>query len=87
MYNDLQIFQDSLLSHLGPNEHVEADDGYVGEAPKHVKCQQSFVNPEETLHMQQKVHAHHETINKRFKQWGCLDQCFHYDIWKHGDVF
>ena len=36
---DIKIFQYSLLSHLGENERVEADDGYyIGEAPQYVKC-------------------------------------------------
>ena len=34
LYNDLQIFWDSLVSQLEPNERVEADDGYKGEHPQ-----------------------------------------------------
>ena len=31
---DIKIFRYPLLSHLGENERVEADDGYhIGEAP------------------------------------------------------
>jgi hypothetical protein len=37
--------------------------------------------------MQQRVRAHHETVNKRFKQWSCLLSRFRHDIGKHGDVF
>ena len=33
VYNDLDIFLSSLASHLDPFERVEADDGYLGEAP------------------------------------------------------
>ena len=33
-YNDIEIFRNSLLSHLDQGERVEADDGYVGEHPK-----------------------------------------------------
>ena len=87
MYNDLQIFRDSLLSHLGPNERVEADDGYVGEAPQHIKCPKSFANPEETLAMQKRVRSRQETVNNRLKQWGCLNERFRHDTRKHGDVF
>ena len=55
-YNDILIFRDSLMSHLAEAERVEADDGYIGEAPMHVKCPKSITNPEKTLFMQQRVH-------------------------------
>ena len=87
IWNDITIFRNSLISFLGPNERVEADDGYVGEAPQKVKCPCSFTNPEETLDMQKRVRARHETVNKRFKQWGSLLNRFRHDIGKHGDVF
>lgn len=75
------------MSHLGPNERVEADDGYLGAAPQHVKCPMSFVNPQETQKMQQIARCRQETANKRFKQWGCLTQTFRHDIRKHAEVF
>ena len=87
MWNDILIFRDSLISYLAPNERVEADDGYVGESPQYVKCPASFTNPEESLGMQQRVRNRHETVNKRFKQWGCLLNRFRHGIGKHGDVF
>ena len=86
-WNDIAIFRNSLISFLGPHERVEADDGYVGEAPQKVKCPCSFTNPEDTLQMQELVRSRHETVNKRFKQWGCLLNRFRHDIGKHGDVF
>jgi hypothetical protein len=33
------------------------------------------------------VRARHETVNKRFKQFGCLHERFRHDAAKHGDVF
>ena len=87
MYNDIMIFRSSLLSHLAANERVEADDGYVGESPQHIKCPKSFSNPEETLSMQGIVRNRQETVNKRFKQWGILKQVYRHDIPDHGDVF
>lgn len=84
---DIKIFRNSLMSHLDNNERVEADDGYVGEAPQHVKCPMSFTNPEDTLKIQSRVRARHETVNKRFKQWGCLQQVFRHDLHRHADVF
>ena len=65
MWNDIQIFRNSLISHLKNGERVEADDGYVGEAPEFVKCPASFTNPKETLYMQQRVRNRQETVNKR----------------------
>ena len=44
LWNDLMIFRNSLLSHLEPNERIEADDGYVGEHPQKVKCPKGFTN-------------------------------------------
>ncbi len=86
-YHDMTIFRESLMSHLGRAERVEADDGYIGEAPLHVKCPKSFTNPKETLHMQQRVRNRQETVNKRFKDWGILRQLYRHDIANHGDPF
>ena len=85
MWNDIQIFRDSLLSHLEEGELVEADDGYVGAAPAHVKCPASFVNPEETLYMQQRIRNRQETVNKRLKNWGILKQVYRHEFSRHGE--
>ena len=42
IWNDILIFRNSLMSMLGVGERVEADDGYRGEAPQHVKCPKSI---------------------------------------------
>jgi hypothetical protein len=54
---DISIFRDSLISHLLPAKRVEADDGYIGEAPQYIKCPKSFTNPEETKFMQSRVRS------------------------------
>jgi len=69
---DVTIFRDSLKSHLGEAERVEADDGYIGEAPRHIKYPKTFTNPQECLHMQNHVQSRQETINKHLKDWGIL---------------
>jgi hypothetical protein len=46
-YSDITIFRNSLRHFLDPFERVEADDGYIGEAPYHVKCPKCAANPEE----------------------------------------
>ena len=33
LYNDLDVFREALATYLEPGERVEADDGYIGEAP------------------------------------------------------
>ena len=82
---DINIFRDSLLSHLGENERVEADDGYyIGEAQQCVKYPASFVNPPEIEYIQERCHDHQEMVNKRFKQWGILKQRYHHEIIDHG---
>ena len=86
IWHDISIFRNSLQSHLGLNERVEADDGYVGEAPLAIKCPRSFVNPEETKWMQARVLSRQETVNKRFKDWGILRQVYRHDIPSHGEV-
>lgn len=85
--HNIEMFRSSLMSHLDRLERVEADDGYIGEAPLKVKCPKSSVNPEETLAMQAKVRMRHETVNKRFKQWAILKQVFRHPLVKHGSVF
>ena len=66
---------------------MEADDGYVGEAPEYVKCPASFVNPEETLYMQQRVRNRQETVNKRFKNWGVLKQVYRHEFILYSNIF
>ena len=87
LWPDVTIFRDSLMSHLEQGECVEADDGYIGEAPMYVKCPKSFTNPEECTAMQRRVRSRQETVNARFKNWGCLSMRFRHAINKHGDVF
>ena len=87
IWNDIKIFRDALLSNLEVNERVEADDGYIGEHPRYVKCPRGFANLEETEYMQQRVRNGQETVNKRFKDWGALRQIWRHSIPLHGDVF
>lgn len=84
---DIEIFRDSLRSHLEKDERVEADDGYIGDSPTFVKCPGSFANPEETEFMQRRVMNRQETINKRLKQFKCLAVTWRGDLVKHGTAF
>ena len=87
LWPDISIFRNSLKSHLEPGERVEADDGYIGEAPEYIKCPKSFTNPQETLFMQQRVRNRQETVNKRMKNWGILKQVYRHQFDRHGEAF
>jgi hypothetical protein len=89
LFNDITIFRHSLLSNLATNERVEADDGYIGEAPQYVKCPKCITNPRETEYMQQRCRNQQESVNRRFKNWGILQQVFRqsHRISDHGDIF
>lgn len=87
MYNDIQVFRSALIDELDDGERVEADDGYIGEAPRFVKCPKSIAQRQDTEEMQSLVRRRHETINKRFKQFGILKQLYRHDIRDHGSVF
>lgn len=84
---DIKIMRASLCSELQPGERVEADDGYIGEAPAKVKCPRSFTNKQSTEKMQARARNRQETVNARFKTWQILRQIFRHNIIKHGEVF
>ena len=77
------MFCDGLMYHLGKNERVEANNGYIGKTLGKVKCTASFVNPIENEGMQSRVQNRHETVNKRFKQWGVLHQIYRHNLHDH----
>lgn len=87
LWPDIKIFRNSLRSHLDQNERVEADDGYIGEAPNKVKCPKSFTNRVSTEAMQSRARNRQETVNARFKNWQILRQIFRHKIHTHGEVF
>ena len=84
--NDINIFWESLVTFLGPGERVETDDGYIGDAPHHIKCPMSCINPVESRIMQGRARNRQETVNRRFKCWGILKQVIRHDIPKHAEV-
>lgn len=76
---DLKIFRHGLINMLGPGEKVLADGGYVGE-PEYI------VTPTGERDIASNVRGRHETVNKRFKQWGILERVFRHDLSKHQDA-
>jgi hypothetical protein len=85
--NDVEIFRKSLRTYLDPFERVEADDGYVHEAPAKVLCPKCVTCPQERKRMMAIARQRQETVNKRFKQWGILRQTYRHDLVDHRDVF
>ena len=87
LWNDVEIFRSSLVTFLDPGERVEADDGYIGEAPLRVKCPMCVTCPQERKNMMKLVRNRQETCNKRLKQWNILVHTFRHNITDHRDVF
>lgn len=83
---DVKIFYHGIARWLDKGERVEADDGYRGADPHQAKTPSNAgirVLTEEQVYIANRVRARHETINKRFADWGCVKQRFHHDMSKH----
>jgi hypothetical protein len=83
---DMKIFKNDLVLELDENERVEADKGYRG-SPQKVSTPQRFSMNKKREEMKARVRSRHETVNKRLKQWGCLDQVYRHDLKKHAAIF
>jgi hypothetical protein len=83
--SDLKIFCIKLALMLLPQEKVVADRGYQGD-PQIITPYNSPDNAAIQIAMG-KARACHETINRAFKRWGALAQCFRNCPDKHGFVF
>lgn len=66
---------------LDPGERVEADDGYVGESPKYVKCPSFYAARTNQARMRGRVRMRHESVNERFKNFRCM-----VDRFRHGEI-
>ena len=86
---DINIFRYALKHRLDPFERVEADDGYVGEDPANIKVPGSVVHDHDDrqLIVRTRVRRRHEGINKRIKQFKCVETVFRQDIAFHKDCF
>ena len=82
---DLKIFRHALMGELLDGEKVEADLGF--------QCEKLYINEfniflsERGQRQKYLARARHETVNKRFKQWNCLQRVFRHNLGKHGLVF
>jgi DDE superfamily endonuclease len=84
-FPDIKIFCSHLKDCLDAHEKVEADAGYRGK-PLYVSDPRDYNNIEKKQ-AKARARARHETINRRLKQWSCLQQVFRHDLQKHYDVF
>ena len=82
--NDLRIFRLSLKSLLRPEEQVIADKGYRGDSKT---CTPLYAKNRDHSRAMGVARARHETLNRRFKQWGALQGIWRHEDKKHGLVF
>ena len=82
---DLNIFQHDLMGELEAGEKVEADLGYQGEI-FHMNEDTIFFSESGQQHTYL-VRACHEAVNKRLKEWNCLNSLFWHNLRKHDPVF
>ena len=83
--HDLTIFREELLKLLDKDEMVETDAGYRGEA-EFIRNKHDFENDQEDKEKSE-LRARQETVNRRFKQWGILQERFRNDKQKHQMAF
>ena len=81
---DLRIAREWLHHRLPVGEYYIADGGH--------RCRHSPVVLQESVQQNEVrkfrlIRARHETINGRFKEWGCLKQTYRHAENKHHDVF
>lgn len=83
-WTDEMIAQEALIHNLDDEEMFCADRGY--KSLKHSAKIPTGVNS-----LEQKSYsfarARHETVNRRFKEWQCLQQRFRHNINLHRSVF
>jgi len=87
-FTDIQIFRSKIkVKLLKAGERAKADDGYAGEPaacdlPQRMLCSSPAQRKQRDV-----ARSHHETYNKRFKQFQVLKQVFRNDFSRHKDVF
>jgi hypothetical protein len=86
-FPDIKKFCSCLSLWLDQDEHVEADDGYISNAPYKVKSSASLIYLNENQVMQVHVCSRQEMINMWLNQWEISKQVYCHAITKHGYVF
>ena len=86
-HNDIAIFQMALIHLLDDGERLEADRGYIGEHPTYIKMPTGIDQNENRQWLDQRHRNRHETVNRRFKVFNCMNSKFRHSMEKHGDCF
>ena len=81
---DITIFREGGLKDklLEAGERAEADRGYRGE-PEVIDLPDE--GPAPLILAKKRARMRHETCNKRFKNWACLQQSFRHGVTFHRD--
>ena len=82
---DISIFRIKLKLRLGPREKVILDMGYLGDTKVSLPDDKAVGHDNRVI--MSKARGRHETINGKFKRWGCLWQMFRHHRSKHHLVF
>jgi len=82
---DMKIFRHRLFHRIPPGESAEGDAGYRG-APNKIRTPGMAVSLADRR-AKRRAAQRHETVNRRFKQWGVLKQVYRHDIDRHGVHF
>jgi len=86
VFNDLMIFRLGLKQKLLlAGEKTQTDGGYPGE--RATVCMPNEWDTNELRKLKKQVRARHEHVNKRFKQFECLQQRFRHPLYKHKSCF
>ena len=87
LWTDSMIFGHGMIKNLDKGERVEADSGYSAHDPKYARTPNSIWNKNKKKELRNRVRGRHETVNRRFKQFGALHHKFHHDWKLHSSVF
>ena len=88
-FADITIFRCGLKQLLEEaEERCEADDGYRGE-PLTIELPDEgcYHGGQAQRDLKKRIRSRHETVNGRFKKFGCLDQKFRHQLKYHRFVF
>jgi DDE superfamily endonuclease len=81
---DLRIARSWLHSRLRPHEFYVADKGYKSAYGPAIMEKDV---PQDRREEFRTIRARHETINRRFKEFGILGNTYHHEEEKHGEIF
>ncbi len=81
-YPDLKIFQMGMKKVLLENESVIVDGSYADP-----RCEYNCKAGVSSRNLHALLWARHETVNRRFKQFGAIGQQFRYDVIRYSDCF